>query len=130
MEILENKAHPGPSARGARLPVGQGSAFGGDPGSIRSKIPAFAGMVSRMLAYPLRLLIWVYQHTLSPDHGPLRVFYPYGYCKFYPTCSEYAEQTLKYSGFVGIPTVIKRLIRCRPGTAGGIDLPHKHGKHI
>lgn len=83
-----------------------------------------------LLAYPLRAAIWIYQRTLSPDHGALRPFYPYGYCKFYPSCSEYSAQTLKFSGLAGIPRIIKRLIRCRPGVAGGVDLPHHHVIHI
>lgn len=86
--------------------------------------------INLYLAYPLRILIWVYQRTLSPDHSPLKIYYPYGYCKFYPTCSVYADQILKNIGIVGIPKIINRLIKCRPGAPGGIDLPHTHGKHI
>ena len=78
-------------------------------------------------ATPLRGLIWVYQKTISPDHGMFKVFYPYGYCKFYPSCSMYAYDVLKVQGLLGIPKIIKRLIACRPGSLGGIDLPHIHG---
>ncbi len=79
-----------------------------------------------ILAQPIRALIWVYQKTLSPDHSPMKIFYPYGYCKFYPTCSVYASEVLKHNGVFGIPRIIKRLIACRPGSLGGIDLPHVH----
>jgi len=79
--------------------------------------------ISQSLALPLRVLIWVYQRTLSPDHGPLKILYPYGYCKFYPTCSVYADEVLKTQGLIGLPKIIKRLLSCRPGTLARVDLP-------
>ena len=36
--------------------------------------------------------IVAYQHTLSFDHGPMKVLYPYGYCRFHPSCSEYCRR--------------------------------------
>ncbi len=75
------------------------------------------------LAWPLVGLLWVYQHTLSPDHGPLKFFNPYGYCKFYPTCSEYAKQVLVKQGIIGLPKVFRRVASCTPASLGGIDLP-------
>ncbi len=81
--------------------------------------------INRLLAIPLRLIIKIYQATFSPDHGLLKVFYPYGYCKFYPSCSEYAIQTLENRGLMGIPKIIKRLISCRPSSLGGVDMPIK-----
>jgi uncharacterized protein len=79
--------------------------------------------VSKILALPLLLLVLIYQKTLSPDHGMIKAFHPYGYCKFYPTCSEYAVLVLKKDGILGIVKIIKRLIRCRPGVAPAIDKP-------
>ncbi|OGE82454.1 MAG: hypothetical protein A3B10_00045 [Candidatus Doudnabacteria bacterium RIFCSPLOWO2_01_FULL_44_21] len=79
--------------------------------------------INLILAFPLRGLVWLYQKTFSFDHGPLRVFYPYGYCKFYPSCSAYAELVLRNEGVAGLPKIIKRLIKCRPGVAPVIDQP-------
>ncbi|QQS27381.1 membrane protein insertion efficiency factor YidD [bacterium] len=65
----------------------------------------------------------VYQFSLSPDHGLLKVFYPYGCCRFYPTCSEYAHQAIGEHGVVrGGALAVKRLGRCNPWNRGGIDL--------
>ncbi|MEK7534890.1 MAG: membrane protein insertion efficiency factor YidD [Patescibacteria group bacterium] len=65
-------------------------------------------------------LIGLYQKTLSPDHGPLRVFG--GTCRFAPTCSEYTKQAVKRFGVVkGLALGAKRVGRCHPLTAGGYD---------
>lgn len=67
-------------------------------------------------------VIWVYQKTLSPDHGWLRVFYPYGYCKFTPSCSDYAKESLRKHGVVwGSLKTIWRVLRCNPWSKGGED---------
>ncbi|MBK9169257.1 MAG: membrane protein insertion efficiency factor YidD [Bryobacterales bacterium] len=43
-------------------------------------------------------------------------------CRFYPTCSEYMRQAvLKYGALQGVWMGIKRLGRCHPLHAGGID---------
>jgi putative component of membrane protein insertase Oxa1/YidC/SpoIIIJ protein YidD len=42
--------------------------------------------------------IVLYQKTLSPDHGAFKVFYPYGCCRYYPTCSEYALEAIDRHG--------------------------------
>ncbi len=69
-------------------------------------------------------LILVYQKILSPDHGPLKVFFPDGYCRFYPTCSEYAYKIIEKKGLVkGTFKVIYRIGRCNPWNEGGVDLP-------
>jgi putative component of membrane protein insertase Oxa1/YidC/SpoIIIJ protein YidD len=79
--------------------------------------------ISRILAIPLLLLVLVYQKTLSPDHGMLRPWFPYGYCKFHPSCSEYAVIVLRRQGIVGLYKIIYRLIKCRPGVAPAVDNP-------
>ena len=79
--------------------------------------------INYALALPLRLLVAIYQKTLSPDHGLTRGLYPYGYCKFYPSCSEYAAITLKNHGLVGLPKIIKRIAKCRPGVSPAVDQP-------
>ena len=63
-----------------------------------------------------------YQKTLSPDHGWFRNYFPYGCCRFRPTCSEYAKIALKKHGLVkGILMTVNRLLRCHPWTTGGWD---------
>jgi uncharacterized protein len=60
-------------------------------------------------------LITGYQHTLSPDHGPLRHLYPYGYCRHSPTCSEYAKDVMQKRGvLIGLPLSIWRIAGCNP----------------
>jgi len=69
-------------------------------------------------------IINIYQRTLSPDHSWLRRFWPHGYCRFHPTCSEYGKQALcKYGVIRGIPKIIWRILRCNPWSCGGHDQP-------
>jgi putative membrane protein insertion efficiency factor len=79
--------------------------------------------VSVFLAVPLVVVVYLYQKTLSLDHGPLKFLHPYGYCKFYPTCSEYAKQVLVKDGVLGLSKIFKRVISCTPASLGGVDLP-------
>ena len=72
---------------------------------------------------PIVFLIWIYQKTISPDHGVLKHFFPHGYCRFYPSCSEYGKQSVKKYGLVvGLPKAVWRILRCNPWNKGGIDL--------
>jgi len=74
--------------------------------------------------WPFLLVIRFYQKTVSPDHGLLKKFFPHGYCKFYPSCSEYSYQAIKQKGLlVGIPKAVWRILRCNPWSEGGVDLP-------
>lgn len=65
--------------------------------------------------------ILLYQKTLSPDHGWFRFFYPNGYCQYYPSCSEYAKQSISQYRLRGVWMAIKRIVRCNPFSNGGID---------
>lgn len=70
------------------------------------------------------LPIVAYQRTLSFDHGPMRHWYPHGYCPFYPSCSEYSRRAiLKHGVLHGIVLGAWRILRCHPWTKGGIDHP-------
>lgn len=61
------------------------------------------------------LIIKVYQKTLSPDHGLLKFKYPYGFCRFYPSCSQYSIDSLKKYGFIkGITLSVIRILSCNP----------------
>ena len=62
----------------------------------------------------LLLLVRLYQTFLSPFLG--------GACKFYPSCSHYAQEAIEVHGARrGAWLAMKRLGRCRPFTKGGFD---------
>ena len=67
-------------------------------------------------------LIRFYQKTLSFDHGLFKFFYPYGFCRFRPTCSEYAIAAIgKYGVVRGGLLSFWRVLRCNPLNKGGWD---------
>lgn len=67
-----------------------------------------------LAAYPLIWIIYLYRITLSPFIGQS--------CRFYPTCSHYAEDALrKYGAVKGSWMALKRIGRCHPWHAGGFD---------
>ncbi|MBI4272584.1 membrane protein insertion efficiency factor YidD [Candidatus Uhrbacteria bacterium] len=71
-------------------------------------------------------LIRMYQKILSPDHGLPSRFYPYGFCRFYPSCSEYSRQAIISYGLVrGFGNAARRVLRCNPWNKGGIDVVEK-----
>lgn len=84
-------------------------------------------IVNFLLFLPRVAVLWLirlYQKTISPDHGWNKALFPHGYCKFYPTCSEYGYQAIKKNGLaVGIFKTIWRVLRCNPWSKGGMDLP-------
>ncbi len=62
----------------------------------------------------LILLIRGYQLIVSPWLG--------SHCRFYPSCSEYAQIAIAEHGvWRGLFLSIKRLSRCHPWHPGGID---------
>jgi uncharacterized protein len=70
-----------------------------------------------MLSWPLIVLIRIYQWTLSPLLG--------ANCRFYPSCSHYAEQALRKYGLIkGSYLAVRRLARCHPWHEGGVDHVH------
>lgn len=57
-----------------------------------------------------------YRLALAPFVG--------GGCRFYPSCSEYAEQVIALDGpWRGGVRALRRVSRCRPFGSGGLDLP-------
>lgn len=74
--------------------------------------------VSKFLIYFIR----VYQNTFSPDHSARgKARHPFGFCRFSPSCSEYAKQTLEHRGILGIGKIIIRIMRCNPFSAPAYD---------
>jgi len=70
-------------------------------------------------------IIRFYQRFLSPDQGIFNLSLGLRKnCRFYPSCSEYAYQTIeKYGTLAGFWKGIKRILKCHPWHPGGIDLP-------
>lgn len=67
-------------------------------------------------------VIRLYQKTISFDHGLMKFFYPNGFCRYHPTCSEYAAQAIEKKGpFKGMLLASRRLLRCHPWAKGGYD---------
>jgi len=67
-------------------------------------------------------IIKFYQKTISPDHGFFKSFYPFGYCRFNPSCSQFAIDTIiKYGIIKAGPKIIWRILRCNPWNKGGND---------
>lgn len=62
----------------------------------------------------LLLGIIMYQRWLSPLKPPS--------CRFTPTCSQYAVEAIaRYGALRGSWLALKRLARCHPFGAGGVD---------
>ncbi len=62
----------------------------------------------------LILIIRGYQIVLSPLMGP--------HCRFYPSCSCYAQTALQRYGVIkGGWLGLRRILRCHPWHPGGVD---------
>ncbi len=62
----------------------------------------------------LLFLIRIYKRVFSPFLG--------NHCRFWPTCSDYTFQAIeKYGAAKGLFLGVKRLFRCHPFHAGGVD---------
>ena len=60
------------------------------------------------------LFIRAYRYLLSPFLGQN--------CRFYPTCSQYAETAVETHGlFRGSILALRRICRCHPWHPGGVD---------
>ncbi|MBI4812544.1 membrane protein insertion efficiency factor YidD [Candidatus Falkowbacteria bacterium] len=72
--------------------------------------------------YLIVKILKIYQKTLSFDHGLLKIFKPYGFCRFQPTCSDYAISAIEKYGIIkGGVMASWRLLRCNPWNKGGYD---------
>ena len=71
-------------------------------------------VISRVLAWPLLGLVWIYRNAISPLLG--------ANCRYQPTCSAYAEEALKTHGaFKGGWLALRRISRCHPWGGSGYD---------
>jgi len=74
----------------------------------------------RLLVMFLLGLIKLYQKLISPLFGPV--------CRYYPSCSHYAAQSVTSHGAIkGILLSAWRILRCNPWSAGGIDEVPEYG---
>jgi hypothetical protein len=84
------------------------------PSTFREIRAQGTGERGTRLADRLIAVVRVYQREISPKRPPC--------CKFTPTCSHYAVEALERHGAGrGTWLTVRRLIRCRPGAAGGPD---------
>ncbi|MEM7695172.1 MAG: membrane protein insertion efficiency factor YidD [Pseudomonadota bacterium] len=68
----------------------------------------------RPVTATLRGLIFCYRVLLSPLLGRQ--------CRYFPTCSEYADEALRRHGaWQGGFLAVARISRCRPGAPAGFD---------
>lgn len=80
--------------------------------------------ISFILQFTVLKSIRLYQKTLSFDHGMMKHIFPNGFCRFYPSCSEYTHQAInKYGLIKGGAKGVWRIMRCNPWNKGGIDKP-------
>ena len=64
----------------------------------------------------LILVITIYRWTIGLLLGPR--------CRFYPSCSHYAELCVEnYPLHLAGWKILRRLLRCHPFHPGGVDLP-------
>ncbi|HXQ26476.1 MAG TPA: membrane protein insertion efficiency factor YidD [Candidatus Acidoferrales bacterium] len=98
---------------------GHGGILDARTGIAEAAAPREAGgVVSGPRSLPAALLlafVRFYIVFLSPFFG--------GTCKFYPSCSNYAQEAIaRHGARRGLTLATKRLLRCHPFTRGGVDL--------
>ncbi len=71
-------------------------------------------VLGELLVAPLLAILWIYRRFVSPALPPS--------CRYYPSCSQYAEQALQIHGALrGTWLAARRLFRCHPFCEGGPD---------
>ena len=76
-----------------------------------NRMLSFAWLAPRNLCV---LILRLYRAVISPLYGDV--------CRYYPSCSAYALQAIQHYGVVrGIWFGTRRIARCHPWAAGGVD---------
>jgi putative membrane protein insertion efficiency factor len=90
---------------------------------VRAAARRASSLVRAVVAALVLAPIWVYRNVVSPMTPRT--------CRYYPSCSAYAEQAVKTHGAVrGSWLAVRRLARCHPWTAGGVDhVPPARDQH-
>ncbi len=71
-------------------------------------------MINIFILYPIIFLIKLYKFIISPIIG--------NNCRFLPTCSEYAIDSLKNFGIIkGSILSVRRILKCHPLGSSGYD---------
>jgi putative membrane protein insertion efficiency factor len=84
------------------------------PSTLREVRATGTGQRGTRLADRMIAAIRVYQREISPKRPPV--------CRFTPSCSHYAVEAIERHGALrGGWHTLRRLVRCRPGAAGGPD---------
>jgi uncharacterized protein len=79
-------------------------------------------MLRQLILKTLLGLLAAYRYLISPLLGPR--------CRFYPSCSAYAQQAIVERGLLkGLALTLWRLLRCHPWHPGGYD-PVTHDKKV
>src|ERR687892_232309 len=83
---------------------------------MRNRLAQFLWIAATPLRVALVCIIRGYRATLGQVMG--------GRCRFYPSCSEYAEAAVSRLGVIrGVPLAVWRVLRCSPLSKGGVDYP-------
>ncbi|MGU9977582.1 MAG: membrane protein insertion efficiency factor YidD [Candidatus Oxydemutatoraceae bacterium WSBS_2016_MAG_OTU14] len=79
-------------------------------------------MVQKIIVNILVTFVKAYRYCISPMLQP--------HCRFIPSCSEYTIVALQKHGlWRGLNLAVRRVCRCHPGSAGGIEeVPHDYPK--
>jgi putative membrane protein insertion efficiency factor len=78
---------------------------------------------AKLMQTALIALLRFYKVAVSPLLG--------NRCRFYPSCSDYAREAIQYHGAAhGTYLAVKRLCRCHPLSAGGVDLVPPPRGHV
>ena len=84
------------------------------------------GIPGRLVRVPQNLciaLLKLYRTIVSPLYGDV--------CRYFPSCSAYALEAVTVHGAArGLGMSVKRLLRCHPWAAGGIDRVPDGGRHF
>jgi hypothetical protein len=80
-------------------------------------------LVDKALRFVMSGAIAVYRVMVSPDHSALgRTLFPYGHCRYHPSCSSYAQEVLKKTNALrALTLIVWRVARCNPWSRGGFD---------
>jgi putative membrane protein insertion efficiency factor len=87
----------------------------GQPGAV-ARLRRLLWLAGRPARFALLSVVRLYRATLGPAVGAR--------CRFYPSCSGYAERAIADQGAVrGVALAAWRVVRCSPLSKGGVDHP-------